>query len=299
MPNLADPLGKSTLNKQIFALLAVSAALVLSIGPACASPAATSTPPPAPKINEVSFIATDYTFSGPDGIPAGMTRLQLTNQGKELHQLRLFRLTQGKTVDDLKALLLGTPQRPPDWVTQWGGPNAIIAGGKGSAILNLELGNYGLICELRNSQGIRHLELGQIRPLTVTAPTGPLAAEPNSDITIDTSDFKFDLSGSTTTGKHTIRVNNVGPRAHEAVLVKLAPGASVQDFITASEAHTPGVLLPLATELTGVASMAAGVWNYFTVEFTPGKYLLICNLPEPRTGQRHYALGQVLEFIVK
>ena len=39
----------------------------------------------APEVNRVSYIATDYQFSGPDFLTAGMTKFTLVNDGQELH----------------------------------------------------------------------------------------------------------------------------------------------------------------------------------------------------------------------
>jgi hypothetical protein len=44
----------------------------------------------------VVFVAHDYGFTGPDRIPAGMTTVQIVNQGKDLHHVQIMQLTEGE-----------------------------------------------------------------------------------------------------------------------------------------------------------------------------------------------------------
>src|SRR5262249_10497723 len=64
---------------------------------AAPAPAAAATP------NMVSFTAKEYSFEGPDSIPAGLTMIHLTDNGKELHHVQLIKLGEGKTFADFQA----------------------------------------------------------------------------------------------------------------------------------------------------------------------------------------------------
>jgi hypothetical protein len=59
----------------------------------------------APAIPTVAIGAADYSFTAPDGISGGLTRLQLTNTGKEAHHAQLVRLNDGVTVQQFQAAL--------------------------------------------------------------------------------------------------------------------------------------------------------------------------------------------------
>src|SRR3989454_9247921 len=90
---------------------------------ACARPASQAAGP-----NVVTITATDYAFSAPDTIPAGLTTLRLVNRGKELHHASLVRLGDGKTIADFQAGLQAAMQNhtpPPPWIAFAGGPNAV------------------------------------------------------------------------------------------------------------------------------------------------------------------------------
>lgn len=69
------------------------------------------------------IVAVDYGYQLPKEIPAGPTRLELVNQGRELHHAQLIRLEHGKTLADLAKLQPGSP--PPSWVVPVGGPGAV------------------------------------------------------------------------------------------------------------------------------------------------------------------------------
>ncbi len=70
---------------------------VISLVMSACAPARTV---PAIQINTVQFIAREYAYSGPDSIPSGTTRISLVNEGKEAHQIQLFKLEAGKTAHD-------------------------------------------------------------------------------------------------------------------------------------------------------------------------------------------------------
>jgi len=70
---------------------------------AAKSGAAASTPAAAATPNMVSFTAKEFSFDGPDTIPAGLTMIHLTDAGQELHHVQLIKLEEGKTFADYQA----------------------------------------------------------------------------------------------------------------------------------------------------------------------------------------------------
>ena len=53
----------------------------------------------------VTVVATDYHLALPASLAAGPTTFRLTNRGRELHQLFLVRLGEGKSASDLVAAM--------------------------------------------------------------------------------------------------------------------------------------------------------------------------------------------------
>ena len=103
--------------------------------------------------NVVHVVGKDFSLEAPEQIPAGLTTLHLMNEGKEVHQAQILKLTDGKTYADfaaaLKAMKPNAP--PPSWVVFAGGPNAAAPGGTAAATSTLEPGNYALICFIPSS----------------------------------------------------------------------------------------------------------------------------------------------------
>ena len=195
---------------------------------------------------------------------------------------------------DLSAAL-SQPGPPPSWVKEVGGPNAAAPGGEANATLNLEPGNYALICFV-DLGGPPHFTKGMVRALRVVPAKGPNAAKPNADITVSLVDYAFKLSSPIRAGRHTIRVHNAGPQTHEIQIVQLAPGASLSDFMQwlgTMKGPPPG------KALGGIAGMEAGMSEYFTADFTPGNYAFVCFVPDAKDGKPHFVHGMTQQIEVK
>jgi hypothetical protein len=207
--------------------------------------------------------------------------------------MAILKLTGGKTVDDLRAAL-ANPGPPPAWVKEVGGPNAPDAGLESNATVMLEPGNYALICFV-DLGGPPHFAKGMIRPLRVVPAKGT-AARPKADVTATLVDYGFKLSSPIRAGNRTIRVHNAGKQHHEVELVQLAPGKTIGDMMNwlgKMEGPPPG------KALGGVAGMDIGMSQYFTANFTPGNYALICFLPDSKDGKPHFAHGMAQQITVK
>ncbi|HEX2171504.1 MAG TPA: hypothetical protein VHL09_03550, partial [Dehalococcoidia bacterium] len=121
----------------------------------------------------MTFNAADYSFSGPDTVPAGWTSIRLVNQGQEPHHLTLLKLAEGRTVADFMNAMQSDAPPPPGLFTEEGGPNGITPGTDAIAVVNLEPGTYILACFSPSPDGTPHIAKGMMKPLTVTpAPTG-------------------------------------------------------------------------------------------------------------------------------
>ncbi len=244
----------------------------------------------------VVFVAQDYGFAGPDHIPAGVTRLQIVNQGHAPHHIQVIKLLQGKTAEDFRAAIKADPDRFPNWIKYVGGPNAVIPGGDSLATMLLSEGDYLLVCLIPDQKGVPHVALGMLKALSVKGVRPTLASEPKAGLTITQADFRFSLSGAVTSGTRTIQVKNHGTQTHEVVVVKLDPGATAKDWAAAFEPDASGP--PPGTPVGGVVGLEAGDHAFFDVRFEPGHYGLLCFFPDPVTGKPHFAQGMTSEFTV-
>jgi uncharacterized cupredoxin-like copper-binding protein len=246
--------------------------------------------------NTVNVAAKDFGFDAPAQIPAGATRFEMANHGKEFHQAQLIRLEDGKTLQDL-AKAMRTPGPTPSWVKFVGGPNGIGPGQTANATATLTPGQYAYLCLIPSTDGVMHLAKGMVLPFEVMAASSAVAAEsPAADVTIKLVDYDFQSSQPLTPGRHTIRVENAGPQAHEIVMLKLAPGKKVEDFGRWAETGMKGP--PPAEPLGGVAALDKGDHGSFDVDLTPGEYGFICFVPDSKDGKPHLFHGMMKQIKV-
>ena len=224
-------------------ILGVLLMLEVALSAACGDSATSTLPPtstPVPQINQVSFTAVDYGFNGPESIPAGMTGITLVNEGQDLHHQQLLKLPEGMTAEELlTGFQSGEVGPETPGLLAAGGVGALGPGVTGTATMNLEAGNYVMVCFIPDANSVPHLALGMAKPLNITEATGPLAAEPAPDLDIGMIEFEFEVSAPISAGTQTILVTNDGEQEHEAFLVQLAPGATAQDFVAAFEPDAP------------------------------------------------------------
>lgn len=280
------------------AVLAGSVAVAgLSINGKINRSPADSVPPvsaaPAAEARVVQVTGEDFKFDAPDIIPAGLTEFRFMNKGPSLHHMAILQLKDGKTIDDLRAVL-ANPGPPPSWVKEMGGPNAPDAGREANATLMLEPGNYVLICFV-DLGGPPHFAKGMIRPLRVV-PAKSAATRPKADVTLNLVDYNFALSSPIKAGTRTIRVHNAAKQHHEIELIQLNPGTTQADFMKwMDKMEGP----PPAKAIGGIAGIEPGMTEYFTAAFTPGNYILMCFLPDARDGKPHLAHGMTRQISVK
>ncbi len=275
------------------ALTACLAAVALA---ACSPKTADRAPPnaSADASPTVTVTATDFSFDAPAQIPAGMTTMTMVNHGQEMHQVQLIRLADGKTVNDLVATFK-QPGPSPAWAVSAGGPNVAAPGASSQATFMLAPGNYVMVCVIPSPDHIPHIAKGMMRPLTVTAAENVANTAPQSDVTVTMTEYAFNLSAPLTAGTHTLRVDNQGKQDHELVLVRLAPGKSLNDLIAWADKQVGP--LP-AYPLGGLTDLPNGSDGFFTVNLTPGHYALVCFVPDAKDGKPHAAHGMTKEFTI-
>jgi hypothetical protein len=248
----------------------------------------------------------DFAFDAPDSVNAGWTTFHLMNDGPSIHHIQFVRIDAGKTVQDvvtaMDALLKGQGP-PPAWLTLVAGPNAPNPGAESDAMVNLEAGNYALICLVDIPGHVAHFDKGMVRVLKVTAPSGTPAAEPTADITLALSDYKFESTGPlTAAGTHTFKVTNAGPQPHEVEILRFAPGKTMKDigeFMAAAEGPNPPAGPPPADLIGGLSAGLPKQVAYFTANLTPGKYVMLCFISDMKDMKPHLEHGMVREFEVK
>jgi hypothetical protein len=248
---------------------------------------------PAPTPNMVSFTAKEFSFEGPDSIPAGLTMFHLTDAGQELHHVQLIKLEDGKTFADFQAAAKDMGKGPPPaWIVSYGGVNPPAPGSTTTAMQVMEPGNYAVVCFVEGPDHVPHIAKGMMRSLTVTPSSNPMT-EPNADVTLTLSDYTFSLSKPLAAGKQMIKVENAASQPHEVVLVQLAPGKTIEDvgkWVFDMKGPPPG------KPIGGIPAFMKGKNAFFEADLTPGDYGMICFVPDAKDGKPHVQHGMTTQF---
>ncbi len=264
-------------------------------GSASTEPSASAASPSASAgaVTDVPIEAKDFSYVAPASIEAGVTKVTVNNTGKEEHQAQLARIADGKTFADLTAAL----QQPDEaaalaMLTLAGGPTGVAPGVTASTTANLEPGQYAFLCFVSGADGIPHLAKGMIAPMEVTG-TAVDAPLPAGDAELALQDFAFVGLSTLTPGQHTVTVENKGPQPHEATLVKLNEGTTIEQIVEAFGSSETSSAPPPWTSAGGIAGISAGSTATMDIDVEAGNYAFICFVPDPATGAPHAALGMI------
>jgi hypothetical protein len=269
----------------------ITAVLVATIATACA---------PARRGGDherlvLQLDALDYAFAAPDTLRAGLITLRMHNRGIEYHHAQLVRLEQGRSFADLAAAIRQGGHGPsPSWLRHVGGPGAAAPGDSSDATLELTPGRYAVLCLIPGPDGQPHLAKGMMKPIEVVA--GAPAPPVRSDLVMVLDDYNFELSGVLRPGVQTIEVTNAAGQPHEVVVARLEPGSTAQEFLTWAMDGAQGE--PAGRFLGGTVGLDRGERNWITLDLVPGRYLLLCFLPDAADHRPHVAHGMIRQLEV-
>jgi hypothetical protein len=242
----------------------------------------------------VTFRATDYAFTGPDTIAAGVTLVRLVNAGREGHQVNFYRLAPEIDPTVVMRTLIANKVRPAG-VLKLGGVEGAAPGGTDSVVVALAPGRYVLVCGIHSDDGKAHSEKGMLRVLIVRpfrSATMTVAPLPRSDATIQLTEYDFTFSSPMRAGPQRLRVENIGQQSHHLMLARLHPGVTKADVD-----RWNGKGAAPFDDVGGVAALDPGQSNLWDVTLTPGDYLLSCMISDKKDGRPHFEHG--MERVVR
>lgn len=246
-----------------------------------------------------------YTFDIPKGIKTGWSKIELDNQGVLPHQVNIGRLQDGVTAEQVEGILKSeAPTNVAALVQTWvGGPNGVPAGEKGSGIVDFaEPGNYIALCFLSSPPDMKeHVTHGMYEMFEVTE--GATSSAPEIEVAgeIELKDFTW-LLPDDFTGKGTYKLVDTADQPHELAIYALADGATVEDVKAVLGGQAPAGPPPF-TDAGGFGAISKGNDAYVDLDLKPGKYVLICFLPDApppeRDLQPHFTHGMITEVTIK
>ena len=261
----------------------------------------------------IDLLTEDMDFQIQDTIPSGWNTFRYKNASAQTHFFLIDKYPNGITLQNvidsvgppfdngMKLINEGKPKegfaefgKLPSWfmdMKNLGGSGLISPGHVAQTTVKLDPGYYIIECYVKMSNGTFHTSMGMEKALIVSK-TGSGNKEPKADIAIAISSTQgIVFKDSISTGNHTFSVfykdqivheNFVG---HDVNLAKLDESANLEDLNNWMDWSNPKGLIDPApqgvTFLGGVNNMSAGETGYFTVKLTPGKYVLVSEVPNP------------------
>jgi iron uptake system component EfeO len=131
---------------------------------------------------------------------------------------------------------------------------------------------------------------------TTTAAPTTTAAATGTAVPVTMKEWTVTPAATTApAGSITFDVKNEGTKTHELVLFKtdLAPDKLPLDEDGAVDEAGQGVTL-----VEEVEDVGAGETKSFTADAAAGNYLLVCNLVDPDTGEKHFGHQMYVPFKV-
>jgi uncharacterized cupredoxin-like copper-binding protein len=261
-----------------------------------AAPATTAAAAATP--TEVKIGMADFSYSDvPATVTAGAVTVTATNNGQEEHQATILRLNDGVTLQQALGDFAADPNKGFADVKLFGGPNSAAPGASIATTQDLPAGNYAFVCLIPGADGIPHAAKGMLAEFQVTEATGEAAAVPSNDGEIVTNEYSFTIPADFS-GKGTFAVVNQGQQNHEMAVYAIAEGKTAADVQAFFSSTTPPAGPPPITPSGGIAPAAPGTSVLSTLDLSSGNYVMMCFLPDVKTGAPHFTLGMIQPFTV-
>ncbi|MEZ4501788.1 MAG: hypothetical protein R3C39_04115 [Dehalococcoidia bacterium] len=266
---------------------------------AAATETATATEAPTEaEANAVTIGASEFAFdlSNANFVP-GTNAITMNNTGEQVHHLQFVGLTEGTTMEDLTAGLQAFEEGGPfpEFATLTGGVGQIGPGASAGTVAELQAGTYALLCLVPDpADGVPHFAKGMAALIEVAGDENT-AAVPEANFEVTAVDYGFEAPDSVAAGDVVLKLSNNGGEPHEANLLQLAEGATVEDAVAFFTSEAPPAGPPPFTNVGGAQGIFPGDSTVATVNLAAGNYALICFIPNAE-GAPHFVLGMTKEF---
>lgn len=284
--------------------LALFAALLLLLAGSSAALAQGATPASALTslgYPELQVTITDQAYElSTQQIPAGLVLMTVVNNSSQPTGAAILGPPEGATMQDLMNMA-ATPA-PNDGFPPFlykarilGGPGDVAPGGSAQAVVDIPAGDWAVFGEGSQPPSM----------LTATGGTPTAQTEPASTVTVTEMEMSFlGLEGPIPAGPQVWKVVNHGQQPHMLVLVTVPAGTSLDQVLALAAmpenaTPAPGMLQESDIQpVGGVLLQSSGTTVWPSLDLAPGRYVAICFVTDPATGQPHAAEGMISLFDV-
>lgn len=250
----------------------------------------------APEPRVLKITALDFGYELPDRVPAGWTLVEMKLAGESMHHASIYRLPEGKTLDDVKAAMTEFGHAAPRWLTAVGGPNVPMPGETARAYVDLQPGRHVVLCLVPGPDGRPHAVMGNLAEFLVVPADTPATPVPEPTSTLRLRSFAFVFDEPPVAGTNVIRVINEAQHDHEISFFRLMGNATAQDIPAwFMDPQGPPPFAPVG----GAAPMDGGKENTIKLDLEPGRYAVLCfEVDGTDHDEPHFIVGMIDEFSV-
>ncbi len=269
---------------------------------ACGDDGASSSEPVSMTVTASEPSEGKYTFDVPDEVEGGTVQLDLQERGCARDtSSRSCASKTARRADQVVSELFAEDGAPiPDFVLGApGGGGGTAPGATNVSTISLEKGTYVYFCTFSDDDGAPHYQNGMLGEFTVKD-VGSTAALPDTDASIEPSEYKFDVSGLKA-GENTITFANKGKQFHHVIAVPLADGATLDEAVTFLSSEGEGSDGPPPVDFEkeqDVAVTGPGEAQVVNMTFESGSYVFLCFITDKEGGPPHFTKGMVQQVEV-
>jgi plastocyanin len=238
---------------------------------------------------EVTGTGKDAKLVVPAQAKAGLVEVTFTNASEGEHNLVLVHIDGDAPLPEVLEAgnAWGDKGKPlPSYISFEAGTSSIGAGASTTIVSDLRPGRYMALDFNNEGEG------GELTAEFELTAGGAEAQMPETPATLTTKEYAFETQGLKV-GSNRVLFENVGREPHHVIAAPLKPGKTKADLVKAlqSEDGPPPVDEGSASE---VPIISGGQAQVIDVELKkPGKYALVCFIPDRAGGPPHAAKGMV------
>ena len=243
-----------------------------------------------------------YAFEGlPATLKGGNIAIELTNTGKEQHDLAILRIDGIHSLSDVMKVIGSDGGPVPSWMHADGGVAGIGPGKVGRATVNLAAGKYMFVSTMTNDKTKKsHAAGGMAKTITVTGSKAP-ALPSGATATITAKEYGFETKGLKA-GKNVVEFVVAGKELHHFLMFPIMAGKTIADAKAAFMSNKAPVGPPPVDFDKGQGSqvMEKSEGSILTeVNLAAGRWAMVCFMSDRVGGPPHIMKGMISEVVIK
>jgi hypothetical protein len=241
-----------------------------------------------PQVFEIE--ANEEGVTAPETAEPGAVEIRFSNTGKRDHSAQIIALdghTPEETIKAGEAWGEGGGELP-EWIRFAGGVGTTKGGGAGTAVVDLEPGDYAVFDIDSDADDA-------FAAFTVEGDEG--GELPDTDEQVEAVEYTFSAEGLTA-GSQSIAFENAGEEPHHLVGAPLLPGkteADVKAFVETEKGAPPID----ESKAFNTAIVSGGESSVVDLRLESGDYAFLCFIPDRAGGPPHAAKGMATVVTVE